>query len=163
MEYFQDMRKLLLLAVVLSGCMKSSRYSNYTPVFMERETFESSVKVTAPRPVKNPGNSAVFSTALYVVEQFEGIHIFNLSNGSQRGFLVLPGCQDVHVSGDKLFADSATDMVMFTLSNPDIPEENQRFRQTFSEYAAPDNLPLEDRYDLGERPENLVLVKWVRK
>lgn len=151
-----------ILLLLLFGCRDER--SQLEPYFMERSAFEAAVEVVPPRPFKQPSNVVMFNQYAYVVEPFEGIHINQVpdpANVQRIGFLVVPGVQDVAVTGNFLTADAATDLLQFNLNNPAAPTLHSRDKNVFKEMAPPDGLPLPDEYALSKRPGNLVLVKWV--
>lgn len=152
----------LLLVLLLLGCTEEQ--SKLEPYFMPREAFNAAVQVVPPRPFKSPSNVVVYNGYAYVVEPFEGLHINQIqdpSNAQRLAFLVVPGVQDVQVTGNYLVVDAATDLLQFDLINPAAPELHSRRENIFKEMAPPDGLPLSEDYAVANRPGDLVLVKWV--
>lgn len=148
---------ILCLGCFLLGSTSSSPSQAYVPIFMERGELEKSVFwKPEPRKLKQPGKIYYKSPYIYVNERYHGVHMINNSdpqNPRQEAFIVAPGCIDMAVKGDILYMDNAVDLVAFNLVTKQV---THRVKEVFPEPQAPDNR----YYDLGDRPENYILVGW---
>lgn len=114
---------LCLLAVVfISSC--TDKYTEElnvnAPVYMSYEEFRSAVNKTSPRELVKPGKIYFKGNYLLVVEYFEGIHFIDVSNPASpqnKAFLEIPGCVDIAVKENTLYADSYVDLVMADISD----------------------------------------------
>jgi hypothetical protein len=125
------MRNTLLLLIsacfmIVSGCIKDTLVSTYTytlatPVYKTSEEVRQSIGNQAPQPVKAPGKMYIFDDYIFLNEGGRGIHIINNANPSNpvnEAFVAIPGCQDMAVLGNTLYADCYTDMMVIDISNP---------------------------------------------
>jgi hypothetical protein len=83
-----------------------------TGVFFE--VFREGVIWGDAKPININGKVVVYQTLLFVLEPFEGVHVFDNSNNEiprALGFLVVPGNSDIVVKDDVLYLDSYTDLV----------------------------------------------------
>ncbi|MCL1938956.1 MAG: hypothetical protein FWF52_11245 [Candidatus Azobacteroides sp.] len=142
---------LFLLTGLLTGCEYTSyqvlSYNVNEPVFITREEFRNSVKVTSqPQELKTYGKIGSYEAYLYISEPNEGIHIINNANPSNPqniGFIRLMGNRDLIIRNQFLYADSYTDLVWFDLSNPSLPVLKGRVENIF-----PDAFPvIDNEYD----------------
>lgn len=108
------MKKLLLLfsILLLSG---STYYSGYVPILMFRSELESSIRLTDTiLTIRKPGRIYLYQNWVMLVEKYKGIHLIDNAdpaNPIRRGFLRVPGCQNVAVGNGTLYVDNAVDLV----------------------------------------------------
>jgi hypothetical protein len=125
---------LLFLATLLTGCFEYDELQS-VPVLMSRSDVEAAVKLEAPRAVHSPGATALHKNALYIVEQYEGVHILDNSNPAspkKSAFLRVPGIWHVAIANDHLIVDNSSDLVSFRLENPLAPNFQARGRDLLS-------------------------------
>jgi hypothetical protein len=152
------MKKLLAITIIfLLTTSFTSDYKEYVPVFMKRADLEQSVKyVSESRPLNNPGKIYTKGDYLYINEMYKGIHIINNANPAapvQEGFIIIPGCIDMAVKGNILYADNAVDLVAFDLDSHTV---TQRINNVLPEPKAPANA-----YYYGHnRGNDMILVGW---
>lgn len=108
------MKKLLLLFAILlfSG---STFYAGFVPILMFRSDLESSVRVTdTVMAIRKPGRIYLYQNWLMLVEKYKGVHLIDNTdpaNPIRKGFLRVPGCQNVAVGNGTLYVDNAVDLV----------------------------------------------------
>jgi hypothetical protein len=114
---------LCLLAIVfISSC--TDKYTEElnvnVPVYMPYSELRSAVNKTAPRELVKPGKIYFKGSYLLVVEYFEGIHFIDVSNPASlqnKTFVEVPGCVDIAMKDDLLYADSYVDLVILDVSD----------------------------------------------
>ncbi len=163
------MKKKLLfsVAIILSVILSSwiwgdfTNYSQYSPILMTREQLNNSVHIESPRQLCQTGKIYYKDGYIFVNELYRGIHVIDNhdpANPEPVCFVVVPGCIDVAIKNDVLYADNAVDLIALKL-NDDFTQVTvtQRIKNVFPEMTPPDGLPV--KYD-ANRPENTVIVGW---
>ena len=100
----------------LTACMDKYTETSIvnSPIYMSYEALRSAVKSTSPQTLANPGKIYFKDNYLFVVEKLRGIHILDLTtpaNPKNIGFIEVPGCIDLAIKKNILFADSYVDLV----------------------------------------------------
>lgn len=130
------------------------------PVYMSYETLRSAVKQSAARDLVQPGKIYFKDNFLFVVEERKGIHMLDLSNTSQPvniGFIEIPGCVDMAIKEQTLYADSFTDLVAIDVSNLQSIKEVSRIKDVLP-YMVP---PADNNYRMAEvDPLKGVVIDW---
>jgi hypothetical protein len=139
-------------------------YSEYKPILMRRDVLESSVAYRAVQTIIEPGKIYLKGDTIYIVEKYKGIHIVqnsDPSNPQRIGFITIPGCMDLAIKRDVLFADNSVDLVAVKLT-ADLANLSvtSRVRNIFPELTPPDSRRLSNQYSAANRPENTVIVGW---
>lgn len=157
---------LIVLITSILLCSYDPHYdpeSIYKPVLMTRPQLESSIKSDVSQEMKNPGKIYMKDQFIFIVEKYKGIHIIDNSdrlNPVKKGFIHIPGCIDIAMKGNTLYADNAVDLVSIDLLNfPEITVTS-RIQETFSELSPPDQDYIPYNYTKGNRPENTIIVAW---
>jgi hypothetical protein len=135
----------------------------YRPIIMKREVLESSVKMLEPAKVVKPGKIFIKDNYIFINEKYHGVHIINNadpSNPVNEGFLRIPGCIDIAMKGNILYADNAVDLVAVDLSNPDNVMVTKRIRNVFPEHTPPGYDWIPWNYTADNRPQNTIIVDW---
>lgn len=116
--------------------------SNYTPVIMNRNDFESSTAYESPRTIINSGKIYVKDQFLFVSEKNQGFHIFNNSNPENPiniGFLKVLGSSDIAIKNEIFYINNATDLIAI---QPDLNNSTfqitKRIPNTFPQLFSPD-------------------------
>ncbi|MDR1895402.1 MAG: hypothetical protein LBR10_01260 [Prevotellaceae bacterium] len=149
----------LIFLVILVFQGTSSSTDSYSAVYMDRANLEKSVfYIETVKECKNPGKIYYKHPYLYINEKYKGIHVIDNSNPEnpvKKGFIVAPGCLDMAIKGDIIYIDNAVDLVSFDLKEK---EETSRIRNVLPEPISPEGYI----YGYGNRPENFILVEWVK-
>jgi hypothetical protein len=100
------------------------------PVYMDYATLRSAVRSSEARDLLHPGKIYFKDNYLLIVEYLEGIHVIDISNPESplnRVFIEIPGCTDLAIKANALYADSYVDLVVIDITQFDAPKEVQRF------------------------------------
>lgn len=106
----------------------------YEPVYMSHEKFIESAGFEEARELEKPGKIYLYDNYLFVNEPNQGVHIIDNRDPSSPhfvGFVNIPGNKDMAVRGDKLYADSSTDLLVFDISDLQNPELITRKEDVF--------------------------------
>lgn len=138
--------------------------SGYYPVLMERPQLEKSILYREAQTIKNPGKIYYKDQVIYLVEKYKGIHVIDNSNPEnphRTGFINVPGCIDLAIKNNSLFADNSIDLVAINISNgPEQLQVTQRIKNVFPEPTPPGLDFIPHMFQLRERPENTIIVGW---
>lgn len=123
---FPCLLALVLLAASLQGCMKDSyirsyTYTYYKPVYRTTDEVRANIKSNAPQPVERPGKLYIRGQYIFLNDIDKGIHVINNANPDHPqnvAFIDIPGCVDLAVKGNTLYADLYIDMVAIDITNP---------------------------------------------
>ncbi|MDR1162063.1 MAG: hypothetical protein LBK45_06960 [Tannerellaceae bacterium] len=112
----------LLAMVCTSSC--TDKYTEElnvnAPVYMSYDELRSSVNKTAPRELVAPGKIYFKGNYLLVVERFKGIHFIDVANPASpqnKAFIEVPGCVDIVMKDNMLYADSYVDLVIINVAD----------------------------------------------
>lgn len=150
---------LLLAATLLSSCLKdqvTQRYTFYRPEYRTKAEVRSEARSSTPVTVSNPGKLFLMGNFVFLNEVDKGIHVIDFSQPAAPkniAFIKIPGCVDMAVRGNYLYADCYTDLVTMDITNP-----RQVVVKRFIEGVFPHR-----RYTNGFVADtNLVITDWVR-
>lgn len=128
-----------LLALVSCVDKYLETYTANSPIYMGYDELRSAVKVTPMRLLHNPGKIYFKDNYLFVVEKLQGIHVLDVStpsNPKNLSFIEIPGCIDIVMKGNILYADSYVDLVALDLSDLSKVKDVNRVKNALS-YAVP--------------------------
>ena len=160
----------LLMIVTLFSCDNDDENFEMVtvaiPELMSKSEFRNSVDIITPQPIKQSGKIYAYKDYIFVNDVNKGVHIIDNSNPKSPKaikYLVIPGNEDISVKNDFLYADSATDLVVFDLSNINDIKLIERLEDVFERYDY--NLPLEaEAADWTEfNYETDIVVGWTLK
>jgi hypothetical protein len=118
---------ILIMAAVMIlpvSCLKdqtTESYTFYRPVYKTRAEVRAAAQSTTPMQVSTPGKIFLLNNFVFLNEVDKGIHIIDISDPSKPvniSFLRIPGCMDMAVRGNFLYADCYTDLVTIDISDP---------------------------------------------
>ncbi len=135
----------------------------YRPILMTRQMLESSVEMQKPTKLVKPGKIYIKGDYLLINEKYHGVHIIHNSDPSnpvKTGFLRIPGCIDIAMKENILYADNAVDLIAVDLSNPDSIIVTKRIRGIFPEFTPPGEIRIPSHFSSASRPENTIIVEW---
>lgn len=160
---------LYLFSVVAGSCTKNTStpapVSAYKPVLMDKQSLLNSVKWLTPTDLSNPGKYLLNANYLYIVEIYQGVHVYDNSNPSSPqnvGLINVPGIQTISIRANTLYVDNATDVVAIDISNPVIPTVLSRITNVLPPPGPPDGLPLDGPVAQKTWPANTVPVGYVK-
>lgn len=164
------MKLLMITGFVLISMLMDCGYepyepfSAYKPILMDREELENSISFTGEQEMINAGKIYLKGNTIYINEKYKGIHVIDNtdpSNPKKTGFIVIPGCIDMAMKDDILFADNSIDLISINVADgPSQLTVTKRLIGIFPELAAPDNRMLQSQYLVENRPENTLIVGW---
>lgn len=162
---------LVFLFLGLNACrdriVEEYSYKANVPVYMSAEELKGSLKSEAARPLVNPGKIHIVGNTLYIIEQFEGIHVIDNSDPSNpkgTAFINVPGVIDIASKNGVMYVDSYTDLVALDITNPMNVTEVKRVEDVFTQdqnfwASLP---PTNNDYPIGiVDPEKGIVVGWV--
>lgn len=119
---------LSILAVALtlsfSSCIKDSlkkEFVYYRPVYKTKQAVRNEIRSNASQAIVNPGKLFYKDGYVFLNDIEKGVHIIDIKNPAQPksvSFVAIPGCVDLAVRGNILYADLTTDLVAIDISNP---------------------------------------------
>lgn len=158
---------LLLLFLLIFSCDKNDLDYEFvqvaTPNLISKSAFRSSVKVTAPQAIEEAGKIYAYKNYIFVSDVNKGVHIIDNSNPESPqavSYIEVPGNEDVSIKDDYLYADSATDLVVFNISDINNVSLVERLEDVFEIYNY--NIPAAaDIVDFDKfNYENDIIVGW---
>jgi len=126
------------------------------PVYMDYETFRSSVGNESIRSVENPGKIYLYKDYFFMNEIRKGVHVYDISdpaNPTKVSFIKILGNVDIAIKDDVLIADSFMDLVTIDISDPLNAKEISRTNEAFQ--------PNWQNGILTNTAEKTVVVDWV--
>ena len=139
------------------SCLKdqtSESYTFYRPVYKTRAEVRAAAQSTLPMEVTTPGKIFLLNNFVFLNEVDKGIHIIDISDPSKPvniSFLRIPGCMDMAVRGNYLYADCYTDLVTIDIADPRKAQVKQFIQGVFPHR----------RYSNGFVADtNLVITEW---
>ncbi|PSR54892.1 hypothetical protein AHMF7605_15985 [Adhaeribacter arboris] len=110
-----------LLAGCTDQCEGTYTYKVYEPVYQTRAELLATIGSRPAEPLQNTGKIYAIGDYILVNEVNRGIHVIDNSNPSKpqnSSFISIPGNVDMAVRNQVLYADAASDLVVFDFSNP---------------------------------------------
>jgi hypothetical protein len=114
-------------------------YKGYSPVYLSYDDLRAGVKEESGTDLKNPGKIYFKDNYIFIVEEMEGIHVYDNTvpaSPVKKSFVKLPGVVDISISGFILYADSYVDLVILDVENIDNIHESGRLKDIFP-YTVP--------------------------
>lgn len=115
---------LLALPILLVSCMKDTvkeSYSFYKPVYQTKDEVKAGIKNSPSESITKPGKIVLMGNYLFLNDIDKGIHVIDLSDVSKPqkiAFIHIPGCVDIAINGNNLYADCYTDLVTIDITDP---------------------------------------------
>lgn len=135
----------------------------YKPILMTRSELENSVSYIESRKLERPGKMYIRGNTLFINELFRGVHVidnFNPENPKHLGFITIPGCIDIAVDRNMLYADNAVDLVAIDISSLENINVTKRIKNVFPELTPPEYEYIPSAYNTENRPENTIIIEW---
>jgi hypothetical protein len=166
------MKRLFTLALLaaltcsLTSCLEETcnerrTVTGFEPITTTAGEWRSNSAFTcgAGQPVCTASSFYVYGQYLFMVEENKGLHIYDNtdSNNPQAiTFMEAPGGQGIAVRNGILYMNQYTDLVAFSLNNPEVPELVGRTEDVFEPYSIfaqvlPNNEFVIDWIPTGER------------
>ncbi|MEM9931677.1 MAG: hypothetical protein AAF840_17860, partial [Bacteroidota bacterium] len=135
---------LAFLTVALSSCLEDTCEERRTVIGFEPITVSaaewrnSNFFCGTGLPVCNTSSFYIYDQYLFMVEENEGLHIYDNSDSNNPvpvTFMEAPGGQGIAVRNNILYLNQYTDLVAFSLANPEQPELVGRTEDVFEPYS----------------------------
>lgn len=150
---------ILLGGLSLSACLRDTESSRLAVGTVEglRPIYSQDwqdIRSLDPRPVGKLGKIYYKDSIIYVIESGWGVHVIDNANPAQPQrikFLQIPGCRDVAIKGNILYADNVTDLLAIDITDldnivllkriedlyPDVDQESPESYEGYFECADP--------------------------
>ena len=160
---------LLMACLFLTACIREPArpvvYTEYMPILLSKNLLPKSISVQAAQPIIDAAKIYHKSNFIYISERFKGIHLIdntNPANPINKGFVAIPGCVDIAIKKEVLYADNAIDLVAIDLKALELGNLQvlKRIADVFPEVAPPDGGAVPDKFNQRNRPENTIIVGW---
>jgi hypothetical protein len=152
----RNLYALLLVVLFLPSCLQDDivrSYTYYRPVFKTTAEVRAEIRSSEPIALENPGKIYFKNGYVFLNELYRGVHIIDIRNTKQPrivSFVKIPGCVDIAVRGNILYADMYTDLIALDISDPlDIK------KTTIIEGVFPNRMPYNN--DTGK-----IVADWIR-
>ncbi|HLO79324.1 MAG TPA: hypothetical protein VK166_00110 [Chitinophagaceae bacterium] len=115
---------LLIIFLLFTGCLNDDvvrKYSFYRPVYKTTAEARAEIRSSEPISLSQPGKIYYKNGYVFLNELYKGVHVIDIRNINQPrvvSFVKIPGCVDMAVRGNILYADMYTDLVALDISNP---------------------------------------------
>ncbi|MFP4088742.1 MAG: hypothetical protein ACLFUB_05980 [Cyclobacteriaceae bacterium] len=136
-------------------------YTSFQPVMMKRADMEAAVQLEGPRDIVTPAKIYTREPYLLISERYKGIHIIDNRNPVQPqplGFIRIPGCVDMAVKGNIIYADNAVDLIALDMSDLSDIKVVKRVKNAFPVLLPPDLGELPQAYQNLE--EDMIIIEW---
>lgn len=135
---------LAILTVSVTSCLEDRceeerTVSGFEPIVVNAGEWRNSLFTCGVAlPVCTASSFYVYDQYLFMVEENEGLHIFDNSDSNNPvpiTFMEAPGGQGIAVRNGILYMNQYTDLVAFSLDNPEQPELVGRTEDVFEPYS----------------------------
>ncbi len=115
---------LLILLSLVVACTKDTvtdHYVIYRPMYKTKDAVRNDIKNSAIQSIQKVGKLVWKDNYVFVNDVDRGIHIVDISNPAQAktvSYISIPGCVDLAVNGNYLYADCYTDLVTIDITDP---------------------------------------------
>jgi hypothetical protein len=114
-------------------------YKGYAPVYLSYKDLRAAVTEEQRTDLKNPGKIYFKDNYIFIVEELEGIHVYDNTDPAspvKKTFIKLPGVVDISISGFIMYADSYIDLVVIDVEDINNIHEVGRVKDIFP-YTVP--------------------------
>ncbi|MFY8005107.1 MAG: hypothetical protein ACOVNR_09680, partial [Chitinophagaceae bacterium] len=116
---------LLLMASIflLKSCLKDSStysYKVYRPIVKPLSEVRKAIKQAMAMPVTTSGKILLYNQYILLSSPGKGVHIINNSNPAKpvnELFISIPGCIDIALANDVLYADCYSDLLAINIKD----------------------------------------------
>jgi len=124
---------LIMSAGIFTSCEDSTykEYKGNAPVYMSYDNLRSAVAEVQNVELKNPGKIYYKDSYIFIVEELEGVHVYDNTNPAspvKKTFVKIPGVVDISISGYILYADSFVDLVVLDVQDVNNIQETGRVK-----------------------------------
>ncbi len=158
----------LALCIVCYGFSyewRDDERTNYTPILMSYGDLTKSIESVPAKEIEQAGKITIFQSNIFIVDKYKGVHIFDNSEigfPKPAGFIQIPGCMDISIKNNVLFADNSVDLVSIDLKEFPKITVLDRVKYVFPEPLPPDLDYIPSQYTSKNRPNDTVIIEWVQ-
>jgi hypothetical protein len=145
-NYIKALGAVLILSTTITSCrdkaVEEVTYTANVPIYMNTELIQDLVGSEEPRELSSPGKIHINGNRLFIVDQFQGVHVFDNSNPSDpinMAYLKIPGVVDIASRGFALYADSYTDLLTIDVADLSAISVADRDEDAFTQILPPTN------------------------
>lgn len=130
----------LIVTAILSCDNDDANYELVTvaiPEVMSKSEFRKSVSIDEPQTINEPGKIYAYSNYIFVNDVNKGVHVIDNTDPkfpNHIKYINIPGNEDISIKDNFLYADSATDLVVFDISDINNISIKERLEDVFSVY-----------------------------
>lgn len=133
------------------------------PEMMSKTEFRNSVEIQSAKPIVEAGKIYAYDDYIFISDKDVGVHVIDNSKPKAPktiSYLKIPGNEDMSIKNNYLYADSATDLLVFDISDILNITFIERLEDVFSAYDY--QIPNEAEYaDFNNFDfENQIVVGW---
>lgn len=161
---------LFLALVLFYSCDNDDNNYEFVNVataeLMSKSEFRGSVDIIAPQTIQVPGKIYAYNDYIFVNDVNKGVHIIDNTNPvipKALAYIKIPGNEDISVKDDFLYADSATDLLVFDISNINAVSLVERLEDVFTIYNYQTPIEAEALDYNNFNYETEVIVGWTIK
>ncbi len=135
-----------------------------TPELMSKSDFRKQVEIIPPKPSLNEtGKIYAYNEYIFVTDVGKGVQVIDNSDPKAPKaitFIKIPINEDISVKDNVLYADSATDLLTFDISNINNIVLKQRLKDVFEvyNYEIPEDVQVVDYNDFNYQED--IIVGW---
>lgn len=157
----------LILLITYSCDTNDDNYETVqvaTPELMSKIEFRKQVEIIPPKPsVSETGKIYAYQDYIFVAEVNKGVQVINNSNPKSpqaTAFIKIPANADISVKDNILYADSATDLLAFDISDISNITLIERLEDVFEiyDYQVPEGVQVVDYFSFNYQEE--IIVGW---
>ncbi len=136
--------KFLLLSLIffsIMSCDKDNTDYEFvtvaTPELMSIAAFRNSVDIVAPKNIEQAGKIYAYNNYIFINDVNKGVHVIDNTNPKAPKaikYIRIPGNEDISVKDNFLYADSATDLLVFDISDINSITLIERLEDVFKVY-----------------------------
>lgn len=132
------------------------------PEVMSKTDFRNSVHIKSAQQIEEAGKIYAYQDYIFIGDK-EGVHVIdnsNPENPNAKAFIEIPKNEDISVKNNFLYADSATDLLVFDISDINAIALVERLEDVFDVYNFGIPLQAEVVDYQGFDDRNSVIVGW---
>ncbi len=157
---------ILLFTIVSCNDNDMELVTVATPEIMTKSEFRKAVTIKSSQSIEDSGKIYAYNNYIFVGDKNKGVHIIDNTDPKSPqpyAFIAIPGNEDISVKNNFLYADSATDLVVFDISVITDIKLIERLEDVFDVYDY--QIPFEaDRVEWNEfNYETDIVIGWTLK
>ncbi|NBC83656.1 MAG: hypothetical protein GVY19_09760 [Bacteroidetes bacterium] len=138
----------------------------YKPVIVTRDVLESSIAYQQPRELEKPGRIYIKDDYIFINEKYKGVHVINnadSANPQKIGFIRIPGCLNMAIKKNTMYADNSVDLVAIDISDPENLSVVSREKNVFPEPVVPNDGFIPYEYEQYNRPKDTYIIDFIKQ